>query len=84
MSTKDNRREFDEIAGRLTAEDPSLAQPVRMIPRRLKLAILAVAAILLWGVLSILMVAWGAPGVILTCLTVTLTLGWAIRTHRRT
>lgn len=83
MSTRDTRRAFDEIVGHLEAEDPSLARPVRMIPRRTLTAVIAVVAALTWAGLSVLMVAWGAPGVVLTCVVTAAAIGWGIRYDRR-
>lgn len=83
MSSKETRREFEEIVGHLAAEDPSLARPVRMIPRRVLLTVLAVVGALGWAVLSVLMVVWGATGVVVTCLTVAVTAGWGMYRHRR-
>lgn len=83
MSTKDTRRAFDEIVGRLAAEDPSLARPVRMIPRRTMTAMLAVVGALVWAGLSVLMVVWGAAGVAITCVVVATTAGVAVHRSRR-
>ncbi|MEU4420257.1 DUF3040 domain-containing protein [Actinoplanes sp. NPDC024001] len=82
MSAKDTRREFDEIVGRLAAEEPSLARPVRMIPRRVMVTMWAVAGALVWAGLSILMVVWGAPGVVLTAATVAVVVGVAVQRGR--
>ncbi|MEU4695313.1 DUF3040 domain-containing protein [Actinoplanes sp. NPDC023714] len=68
MSTKDTRREFDRIIGRLAAEDPKFAAP-RTLSRQMLVA-LAVVGGLVWGGLSVLMVVWGAAGVALTCAVV--------------
>ncbi|WP_328474411.1 DUF3040 domain-containing protein [Actinoplanes sp. NBC_00393] len=83
LSTKDTRREFDEIVGRLAAEEPSLARPVRMIPRHVVLMVLATAGALVWAGLSVLMVVWGAPGVLLAAVTVAVVAGLAIHRGRR-
>lgn len=86
MSTRDTRREFEEIVGRLAAEDPAMARPVRMLTRRVQIAILAVIGALVWAGLSVLMVVWGAAGVALTCVTVLAAVGlgfwWTRRRHR--
>ncbi|WP_328474863.1 hypothetical protein OHA21_16360 [Actinoplanes sp. NBC_00393] len=82
MSARDTRREFDEIVGHLTAEDPALARPVRMIPRRVLLAVLAVVAALVWAGLSVLMVLWGAVGVLVTCVVVTAAIAVAVLRSR--
>jgi hypothetical protein len=83
LSTKDTRREFDEIVGRLAAEEPSLARPVRMIPRRVVLTVQAAAGALVWAGLSILMVVWGAPGVLLAAVTVAVVAGFGVYRIRR-
>jgi hypothetical protein len=83
MSDKDTRRQFDDIVGHLTAEDPTLARPIRMIPRRVLLSVLAVAGALIWAGLSVLMVVWGAAGVVLTCMTVALAVGVGMIRARR-
>ncbi|MEV4352465.1 hypothetical protein AB0J83_49070 [Actinoplanes sp. NPDC049596] len=71
MATNDKEREFAEIVERLTTDYPSLAGR-RRLPRRVLVA-LAVAGGLVWGLLSVAMVAWGAFGVALTCTLVVLT-----------
>ncbi|MFF0373965.1 hypothetical protein [Actinoplanes missouriensis] len=68
MSTKDTRREFDRIIGRLADEDPMFRAP-RRLSRELLVA-LCVLGGLVWAGLSVLMVVWGAAGVVVTCLTV--------------
>jgi hypothetical protein len=79
LATRDTRRQFDEIVGRLAAEDPFLfSRPRRRLPRRPVLIALAVAAAVLWGGLSVLMVVWGAVGVLITCLIVAVTVTSAI------
>lgn len=83
MATRDTRREFDEIVGRLTADYPSLAKPVRRLPRRVMLIVLAVVGGLLWAGLSVLMVVAGAVGVLITCLTVAVVLAVAVTLERR-
>ncbi|MEU4161999.1 DUF3040 domain-containing protein [Actinoplanes sp. NPDC026670] len=83
MSTRDTRRQFEEIVGKLAAEDPSLARPVRMIPKKVLMTVLAVVGAVVWAGLSILMVVWGAVGVAITCVTVAAALGWGVRRHRR-
>jgi hypothetical protein len=79
----DARREFDQIVGRLAAEDPSLARPVRMISRRVKLSMLAAVGALVWGGLSVLMVVWGAAGVVFTCTAVAVAAGVGVLRSRR-
>jgi hypothetical protein len=83
VSSRETRREFDEIVGHLAAEDPALARPVRMIPRRVMWLLLAVAGALVWAGLSVLMVVWGAAGVAVTCVVVAATAGWAVHRARR-
>ena len=83
MATRDTRREFDEIVGRLTADYPSLARPVRILPRRVLLTLLAVGGALLWGGLSVLMVVAGAVGVVITCVVVAVAMGVALYADRR-
>ncbi|UQU61329.1 hypothetical protein COUCH_19905 [Couchioplanes caeruleus] len=68
MGTNDRERQFDQIVARLTADYPSLAGRSRR-SRRL-VAVLAVLGGLVWGLLSVAMVAWGTAGVVLTCLVV--------------
>ncbi|MEU4426509.1 hypothetical protein AB0F81_38295 [Actinoplanes sp. NPDC024001] len=84
MATRDTRREFDEIVGRLTADYPSLTRPVRLLPRRVVLILLAVGGGLLWAGLNVLMVVTGTVGVIITCAVVGVVLAVALhREHRR-
>jgi len=67
MGTEDKRRQFDDIVAHLTAEDPALARlPRRRWPRPVLITALVTGG-LLWGLLSVSMVAWGARGVALTC-----------------
>lgn len=83
VSTRDTRREFDQIVEHLAAEDPALARPVRMIPRRVLLLMLASVAALVWGGLSVLMVVWGAAGVLVTCVVVVVAFALVIHRSRR-
>ena len=70
MATEYKRRQFEEIAARLTADDPSLARiPLRRWRPSVLIPVL-VAMALGWGLLSISMVAWGWKGVALTCVVV--------------
>ena len=71
MATNDRQRQFDEIVARLTADYPSLAGGRRR-PRHLLIA-LAVLGGVAWALLSVAMVAWGTPGVILTIAAVAVT-----------
>jgi hypothetical protein len=83
LSTRDTRRQFEEIVGKLAAEDPSLARPVRMIPKRVMLSVLAVVGALVWAGLSVLMVVWGAVGVLITGVTVAAAVGVGLYRRRR-
>ncbi|MEU4244718.1 DUF3040 domain-containing protein [Actinoplanes sp. NPDC026619] len=83
MSPRDTRREFDEIVGRLTKQDPSLARPVHVIPRRLAVTLLVVGGTLIWAGLSVLMVIWGAVGVAITGLAAAVAIAVGIAVHRR-
>ncbi|MEU8821953.1 hypothetical protein [Actinoplanes sp. NPDC048796] len=81
MATNDKEREFAEIVERLTTDYPSLAG--RRRPPRRVLITLAVVGGLVWGLLSVAMVAWGVFGVALTCTIVLLTGGAiAVDAHR--
>jgi hypothetical protein len=81
MATNDRQRQFDEIVARLTADYPSLAGGRRR-PRHLVIT-LAVLGGVAWALLSVAMVAWGAPGVVLTCSVVAVTgLAVAADTYR--
>jgi len=65
MGTNDKQRQFDQIVARLTADYPSLAgRPPWSVRRRVTVAIVGG---IVWGLLSVAMVAWGAVGVVLTC-----------------
>jgi hypothetical protein len=82
MGTNDKERQFDQIVAHLKADYPSLAGRRRW-PRHV-LIIVAVAGALVWGLLSVAMVAWGAAGVGLTCAVVALTgAGVAMDAYRR-
>ena len=82
MGTNDRQRQFDEIVARLTADYPSLAGPRRW-PRRVVITA-AIVGGLVWGLLSVAMVAWGAAGVVLTCAVVALVgAGIAVDAYRR-
>ncbi|GAB2568963.1 hypothetical protein Aab01nite_08320 [Paractinoplanes abujensis] len=71
MSTEDKRREFDDIVARLTTDYPTLSRaPWPRWPRPVLITVL-VAAGVVWGFLSVAMVAWGVRGVLLTCAVVT-------------
>jgi hypothetical protein len=82
MGTNDKQRQFDEIVARLTADYPSLAG--RRPRSRRVLITAAVIGGLVWGLLCVAMVAWGAPGVVLTCALVSiLGAGIAADAYRR-
>jgi hypothetical protein len=82
MGTDDKQRQFEQIVARLTADYPSLAGRRRWSRRVLTTA--AVLGGLLWGLLSVAMVAWGRAGVVLTCAVIAV-LGAvaAVDTYRR-
>jgi len=67
MGTEDKRRQFDDIVAHLTAEDPSLGRAPRRRWSRPALITVMVFGAVVWGLLSVSMVAWGARGVALTC-----------------
>lgn len=77
MGTDDKQRQFDEIVSRLTADYPSL-RGRRSLSRPARI-VLAVAGAVLWGLLSVAMVVWGAAGVVLTCVLVTVVAAEAYR-----
>ena len=82
MGTDDKQRQFDQIVARLTADYPSLAGR-RHLSRRVVVTV-AVVSGLVWGLLSVAMVAWGAFGVVLTCSLVTVVgAGAAVVAYRR-
>jgi hypothetical protein len=82
MGTDDKQRQFDQIVAHLTADYPSLAGR-RRLSRRVQIAV-AVVGGLLWGLLSVAMVAWGAAGVVLTCAVVAINAAGAVAdTYRR-
>jgi fatty acid desaturase len=65
MGTDDKERQFEQIVARLTADYPSLAGRRRWsLARRVAVAVVGG---LVWGLLSVAMVAWGTAGVALTC-----------------
>ena len=82
MGTNDKQRQFDQIVARLTADYPSLAAR----PGRSRRFVVTVAIVggLLWGLLSVAMVAWGTAGVVLTCaLAAIFGTGTAVEAYRR-
>jgi hypothetical protein len=64
MGTNDKQRQFDQIVANLTRDYPSLTGRRRWSRRALVTA--GVTGGLVWGLLSVAMVAWGAAGVVLT------------------
>ncbi len=68
MGTNDRQRQFDQIVAQLTADYPSLAGRPRW--SRPRVIAVAVVGALVWGLLSVAMVAWGLVGVLLTCAVV--------------
>lgn len=82
MGTNDKQRQFDQIVARLVADYPSLKG--RRRPSRRVLVTVAVVGALVWGLLSVAMVAWGAAGIVLTCLLLAITgAGIAVDAYRR-
>jgi hypothetical protein len=82
MGTDDRQRQFEQIVAQLTADYPSLAGRRRWSRRVLIAA--AVVGGLIWGLLSVAMVAWGRTGVVLTCAVVAAVgAGLAVDAHRR-
>jgi fatty acid desaturase len=82
MGTNDKQRQFDQIVARLTADYPALAGR----PRRSARFVVTVAVVggLVWGLLSVAMVAWGALGIALTCALVAIVgVGAAADAYRR-
>ena len=71
MGTNDRQHQFEQIVAQLRADYPSLGGRRRW-PRHVVITA-AVLGGVLWGLLSVAMVAWGAAGVILTCSVVALT-----------
>jgi hypothetical protein len=68
MATEDKRRQFEQIVERLQADYPSLARrpgPQWSRWSRPARIMVAVLGALVWGLLSVAMVAWGVAGVVL-------------------
>ncbi|WP_250006432.1 hypothetical protein [Actinoplanes sp. M2I2] len=83
MSTEDKRREFDDIVARLTTDYPALTRaPWPRWPRPVLITVLVTAGVV-WGLLSVAMVAWGARGVALTCAIVTVAAVTAVLDARK-
>lgn len=82
MGANDRQRQFDQIVAHLTHDYPSLTGRRRWSRRVLITA--AVTGGLLWGLLSVAMVAWGVAGIVLTCAIVAvLGAGAALDAYRR-
>ncbi|BCJ48311.1 hypothetical protein GCM10010168_77630 [Actinoplanes ianthinogenes] len=81
MESDRDQREFDRIVARLVDDFPGLAGRRRW-PRQVRIAV-AVFGGLLWGLLSVAMVAWGAAGVVLTCVLVAAAVALLIADHYR-
>jgi hypothetical protein len=82
MGTNDRQRQFDQIVAHLTADYPSLAGRRRW-SRRVLITAAALGGVV-WALLSVAMVAWGAPGVVLTCSVVGIVgAGFAVDAYRR-
>ena len=71
MATNDKQRQFDQIDAHLVQDYPSLAGQRQW--SRPALIIAGVVGGLVWALLNVAMVAWGAPGVVLTLCVVALT-----------
>jgi hypothetical protein len=70
MSTEDKHRDFNDIVDHLAADYPSLVrQPWPRWSRPVLIAV-SISAAVVWGLLSVAMVAWGLSGVVLTCAVV--------------
>jgi hypothetical protein len=66
MATEGTRQEFDQIVERLTTDYPALGRPAGLPwSPRVRIAV-AVAGSVVWGLLSVAMVAWGWRGLVLT------------------
>jgi hypothetical protein len=83
MGTEDTRQEFEGIVERLTTDYPSLTRTgTPPWPRPLLVTVLVVGG-LTWAFLSVAMVAWGLPGIVLTVAVVLAAVAaQAVRTHR--
>jgi fatty acid desaturase len=68
MATNEMKRQFEEIVAGLTADYPSLAGR-RPRPRWLVVTAAIVGGVV-WALLSVAMVAWGAIAVVTTCVVV--------------
>jgi hypothetical protein len=84
MASEGTRHEFDRIVERLTSEYPSLGRPPGLPwSRPVLITVMAVGGVV-WALLSMAMVAWGARGVALTvAVVVAAALAAAVDHHRR-
>jgi uncharacterized membrane protein len=82
VGTEDKRRQFDEIVAHLTAEEPALARTPRRWSRSALTTMMVVGGVL-WGLLSVTMVAWGTAGVVLTLSVVALAVIAAVIDEQR-
>ncbi|MEU4242719.1 hypothetical protein [Actinoplanes sp. NPDC026619] len=82
MATSDKQRQFDQIVERLTTDYPSLRRVPRQWPRPVLITVLCVGGVV-WGLLSVAMVAWGAAGVALTCAVVAITVAALVADSHR-
>jgi hypothetical protein len=73
MASEDTRQEFQQIVERLTTDYPSLGRGLGLPWPRPALVAMSVAGGVVWALLSIAMVAWGARGVALACAVVAAT-----------
>jgi membrane associated rhomboid family serine protease len=66
MASERTRQEFDRIVERLTSDYPSLGRPPGLPWSRPVLITIMTVGGVVWALLSMAMVAWGARGVALT------------------
>jgi hypothetical protein len=66
MASEGTRQEFEQIVERLTTDYPSLGRPPGQPWSRPVLVAVLVTGGVVWGLLSVAMVAWGWRGVVLT------------------
>lgn len=73
MASEDTRQEFQQIVERLTTDYPSLGRgPGLPWPRPVLISMMVIGGVV-WGLLSIAMVAWAWRGVVLTVSVVAIT-----------
>jgi hypothetical protein len=84
MSTEDKHRDFDSIVDHLAADYPSLVRPPWPRWPRPVLITVSICAAVLWGLLSVAMVAWGLTGILLTCAIVAACVVAGVLDARRT